>query len=221
MAGKKVFKIRLPKIYALYESTQPDAIRYIGWCICDIRLRLADHIRDTHSGDRRYVHNWIRAVLSRGAAVEVKLLEVVTKDESYREAEKKWIRWHRWLGHPLTNLTEGGDGTLGWNPSNEFREKMRVRSLGRNNPMYGKPGTMQGKKFTDEQKKHVSMNHARHWLGKVGPRKGRPYKKDSVETRKLKSLSAKSGWLKRKEKSEFCECASVPGFSSGDYFNVQ
>ena len=36
------------------------------------------------------------------------------------------------------NMTYGGDGTLGWNPPQEWRDKISQIVSGKRNPMYGK-----------------------------------------------------------------------------------
>lgn len=51
------------------------------------------------------------------------------------------------------NMTDGGDGTLGYNMSQEEKEKRRKRYLGKGNPYYGK-------KHTEETKQKISKHHA-------------------------------------------------------------
>ena len=51
------------------------------------------------------------------------------------------------------NMTNGGDGTLGWNMSQEEKEKRRKRYSGKGNPYYGK-------KHTEETKQKISKHHA-------------------------------------------------------------
>ena len=43
------------------------------------------------------------------------------------------------------NLTVGGDGVVGWEPSDEWRKKNSQRNKGENNPMYGKHHTEQAR----------------------------------------------------------------------------
>ena len=53
----------------------------------------------------------------------------------------------------LVNLTGGGEGTIGWKPSKEYKDnasiRMKGKFVGKNNPMYGK-------KFSKEQKLKLS-----------------------------------------------------------------
>ena len=84
------------------------------------------------------------------------------------------------------NITEGGEGMKGWNPSEETRKKMSETHKGENHPMYGVRGednplygkhrpqevkdkiskAHKGKILSDETKKKISENNARFMLGK-------------------------------------------------------
>lgn len=49
----------------------------------------------------------------------------------WRQAERAWIARLKAAGSPLTNLTLGGDGTCGYVPSIETRQKMAAAHFGR------------------------------------------------------------------------------------------
>lgn len=92
--------------------------------------------------------------------------------------EVRWIKAFRDAGYNLVNLTDGGEGTKGWVPSEETRAKYRARSAGENNPNYGVPCSPEKAK-------------------KIGDAlRGKPQRPDSEETKAKKSIAAK----KREEK---------------------
>lgn len=67
--------------------------------------------------------------------------EIVFESELYKdvqEMERIIIRNFKDLGIGLYNLTDGGEGTLGFSPSKETRLKKSIANSGENNPMYGK-----------------------------------------------------------------------------------
>lgn len=58
---------------------------------------------------------------------------------------------------PLANLTDGGEGTSGWVPSEAEIERRKRASTGSNNPMYGKPTYgFKGKQHSAESKAVIS-----------------------------------------------------------------
>jgi group I intron endonuclease len=71
--------------------------------------------------------------------------------EQCNEMEIYWIAYYDSF-HNGYNNTEGGEGTLGWNPSKETRQKMSENHAdfsGKKHPMYGK-------KHTEETKEKMS-----------------------------------------------------------------
>ena len=55
------------------------------------------------------------------------------------------------------NLTDGGEGSSGWKPPEEWIQKCRERYKGEKNPMYGKESAMKGKKHSEEAKLKISQ----------------------------------------------------------------
>ncbi len=62
--------------------------------------------------------------------IEIEVIESGLGD-SWKEAEKRWVAHYRAQGSRLTNLTDGGDGTLGIVRSEETRKKMSAASKGK------------------------------------------------------------------------------------------
>lgn len=67
-----------------------------------------------------YKAKWIRTV---DFNVEFIVLEYCNSFEELTLCEQKWIANLKARGYKLTNLTNGGDGSLGWCPSPETRAK--------------------------------------------------------------------------------------------------
>lgn len=89
---------------------------------------------------------------------------------------------------PLSNLTDGGDNPpilKGKDNPNfgriytdkerlEHSNKIKGKFSGQNNPMYGKPGTNLGKKFSEEHKNKISKTH----LGENNPMYGKHHSEE-------------------------------------------
>jgi hypothetical protein len=83
---------------------------------------------------------WYRIASKCKIEVEI-MLDNLTWNEAC-EKEKEFIKLY---GRKdlntgiLCNLTDGGDGSIGFIVNQETKEKMKVRMQGKNNPMYNKP----------------------------------------------------------------------------------
>ena len=87
--------------------------RYVGKTCRSIEIRRDGHVDGALKGCVSYKDNWIRGVINHGGLIHVELLEIVSAGGDHDEAERRWIKNYREMGCPLTNLTDGGDGTLG------------------------------------------------------------------------------------------------------------
>ena len=84
------------------------------------------------------------------------------------------------------NLTDGGEGVVGWSPSDEWRKKDSERNKGENNPMYGKHHTKQARKkqsLAKQGKYDGSKNpmYGIHRYGKDSPNYGKPMSDEQKE----------------------------------------
>ena len=113
-------------IYGLYDP-RSDELRYVGKA-SDFELRLYQHIKDAKAGQKTYRSNWIRSLLELGMIPAIKLLGYSTVN-SWQEDEKAWIAKVKKEGANLTNLTEGGEGILGYNHSEETRNKISQANI--------------------------------------------------------------------------------------------
>lgn len=91
-----------------------------------------------------------------------------TEKEAF-EHEKFLIECLKSIGHNLVNMTNGGDGTSGWIPSQEWRQKKSDSQKAlfkdkKNNPMTSpenrkkKSQNLSGSKLSEETKKKISAS---------------------------------------------------------------
>jgi hypothetical protein len=97
------------------------------------RNRLTDHIRGARNGvDRTYKGRWIRGLLAQGAAPTFRVLMTCAGGRHVLgDAERQVIALFRSVGANLTNLTDGGEGTLGHKHSPEAIRKSADARRGR------------------------------------------------------------------------------------------
>lgn len=120
-------------------------IRYIGLSTIGVK-RMRQHSQPAFlQKDKTYKANWIRTLISKGLKPLSKVIQTFdhSSREELQEAEKYWISYYKSIGCPLTNLTSGGDGAIGY----KWKE---------NDPRRSRPHPMQGKKLSLEERKRVS-----------------------------------------------------------------
>lgn len=104
-------------------------IRYIG--------------KTSRPKDRKYLHftgrgktycsNWIKGILEDGLLPIMEVIDEVTSNDprDWVELEQYWIKKHWDMGCDLTNLTEGGEGAVGYRHTDESKRKIAEKSFGR------------------------------------------------------------------------------------------
>ena len=195
--------IRPVKIYVL---KHPDTleIRYVGKTVRSLSRRLGNHIANAKGNKHnKHLSNWIISILNDNKRPIIELLEEC-EYSVWQEREKFWISQFP----NLINLTEGGDGCLGFIHDDSTKEKLRMAMIGRKHTeefkqamslrLKGKPLSEEhkanigkansGKKVTDATKKKLSESH-----------KGI---KQSEESRKKRSETIKAWWAKRKSNED-------------------
>lgn len=117
-------------IYGLVDP-RTEQVRYIGKS-CSGLTRPRNHAlpsvlrqHDTHE------RNWVRSLRKAGLSFKITVLEEVSTGEHLGEIERFWIAQGRGLGWRLTNLTKGGDGTLGYRHTEATKARLRAQSDGR------------------------------------------------------------------------------------------
>lgn len=123
-------------IYALIDPRTQE-VRYIGRSV-NIEARYRDHLNKC---DKKpyWSARWIRSLQELGLVPQLEILEQVEDRSTLKDREIAWIAYAREQGWKLTNLTDGGDGTL--NPSEHHRQAVAEANRKR--------------KFTDEMKARI------------------------------------------------------------------
>jgi group I intron endonuclease len=173
-------------IYA-FKLKNKEEYRYIGKTI-NIKNRYVAHKNSAERGENLPIYRWIR---SKGIDnIEMVILEE-SDDNTLQDLEKLWIAKIKKRGDRLLNLTEGGEGSLGYMHSEEqkkkWSEQRRGSITGEKNPNYGKFGPAHpayGRKFSEETKQKLSEQK----MGENNPNYG---KSIPDETRIKMSLAQK------------------------------
>lgn len=128
--------MRVIRIYALIDPRVSDAVqrvRYVGKTSLTVDQRIAMHIsasRDPRSRQGKLrCARWIRTLLARGLRPQYEMVAEVSFAES-NLAECAAIAAYRAKGCPLTNLTDGGEGTSGYKKSDAARARQSELNRG-------------------------------------------------------------------------------------------
>ena len=95
----------------------------------DFKRRFSEHRGG--AGKQRHCCAWERALIGKGLCCEATVIEERQTNEEACERERWWIAYGRRWGWPLTNHTDGGEGSCGCKPSPETREKISQANRGR------------------------------------------------------------------------------------------
>lgn len=127
---------------------------YIGQSSHSLEWRMRKHKQDSQKEDT-YFYRAIRKYGFDNFEWEV-IDDTATTHEELNELEKFYIKQYESFDNKNKgyNSTSGGD--YGYEITEEEKQNRSLRAQGKNNPMYGKPGTWKGKKFSEEHKKHLS-----------------------------------------------------------------
>jgi hypothetical protein len=101
---------------------------------------------------------WRNIVNKNGLGV-IKLVENITSEEANR-LESEIIKFYGRIDLQtgiLINMTDGGDGVIGYRHSEEFKNKKRLDMLGNKHSVDNK--TWVGKKHSQESKNKMSLNN--------------------------------------------------------------
>lgn len=117
---------RLATIYALRDPVNGET-RYIGKTLRPLKQRLGRHLGDAlRRKCGTYRSRWIRT-LTQPPTIDA----LMTVQASHAAAAEQYaIAIYRSIGYPLTNLTNGGDGTLGYVASPETCAKISAAKKG-------------------------------------------------------------------------------------------
>ncbi len=101
--------------------------------------------------ERHHAHcrNWEENLLRQNLKPTIVVFHETDCADFLKEAEIFWIKYFRSIGCRLTNMTDGGEGSLGSKPSLETRQKMSLARI-------GKPSGMKGKTVPEERRERIS-----------------------------------------------------------------
>lgn len=133
-------------IYGLRSSGNRE-IRYIGQTVSSLRVRVSGHIHSIKRANTP-VAKWIKREIEYGNKIE----SFTIIDNAVLHKTEKWvIRIYRWAGERLLNITDGGEGTIGFSHHGRKRPDLAERNRQRTGLI--------GHKWSDEDKKKQSLNH--------------------------------------------------------------
>lgn len=143
------------KIYVLIDPRTGE-IRYVGATSKTLEQRLYGHLKVRSTGHKG---RWVEQLRRQGLSPRVSLVQEVTV-ACWQEAERYWISYFRSVGCNLTNMTDGGDGVVGYNA--DVRAKMsaaRRKRVTTPETRAKMSASMTGKTHTEEARTKISAAH--------------------------------------------------------------
>lgn len=119
-------QVKPPRLTRIYTLSDPrtNEVRYVGKTVFPLPHRLSNHINAAMLAKRdSHVARWIRILHADGCRPVI--TQIDTAGDDWADRERFWIKSYRDNGARLTNLTLGGEGNLGYTPSNETRALLR------------------------------------------------------------------------------------------------
>jgi group I intron endonuclease len=115
----------IPVRLIVYLVESPNGKRYVGITSKSLRTRWIQHLSEAKTGSKMLIHKAIRKYEPK--AFKVSELACGLSWDYLCELEQLFIRELGTFGRNGYNQTIGGEGTLGWRPSEEVRAKMSAR----------------------------------------------------------------------------------------------
>lgn len=112
--------------FIIYGLIDPDTkeIRYVGKSSYGLR-RPKEHFKPSnYLRQKNHKAHWIKKLVAEGKLPEITILRTATTEEELNLLEIETIKYYRDQGNPLTNGTNGGEGSLGWIPTEETKANM-------------------------------------------------------------------------------------------------
>lgn len=111
--------------------------------------------------------------------IKHEILFTSLSEERAKKLEIELIRHYKWMSISY-NLTDGGDGWLGYHHSDATKEKLSLLNSGENNPMYGKHLSEEAKQKLHEQN-----------LGELNPMFGKTHSEEAKQKISQKNKKSK------------------------------
>ena len=162
------------RTWVIYALRCPDTngVRYVGWTV-NLVNRLAVHrYRAANKNENRtYCEKWVNSLLRKGKEPVVEILQ--RGIGPWEQSEKDWIAHFRKQGARLCNLTEGGEGCLGYVVTLKTRQAISIGNKGKirshsfreniRQKMNGRVFTPEWKAKISAAKKRNNWMRGRHW----------------------------------------------------------
>lgn len=110
--------------YKIYKLIDPitNEIRYVGRTIQKLQNRLKKHLK---ANDKSHRVNWIKSLTKNQLIPIIELICETQEFETCCELEKFYIEKYKKEGMNLVNMTDGGDGSIGFKHSEETILKLK------------------------------------------------------------------------------------------------
>lgn len=146
--------------FSVYVLMDPDnrEVRYVGYTGVELKSRLLDHIKPNKLNRPSRKNAWIKSLINDNKRPIIEALYENLSREDALDLEIKTIAAYRRLGIRLTNLTDGGDGGMGYKFSPEKIEEMVKKRIGKKRGPCSEErrknisAALKGRKMSEEQK---------------------------------------------------------------------
>lgn len=174
----------------IYKATFPNKKSYIGLTTsCDLEKRKKKHLVESFNKNQKSYNVIFHKAIRKYGWKNVKwniIEDNIPSDFILKEKEKFYIKLFNTIIPFGYNMTSGGDGgdTYKNNPNyNNIIEKLKIRSGGKNNPMYGRIGKLNpkfGTSPTKKQRENMSRGRSKYTCILKNIRTGKIYNTDNV-----------------------------------------
>lgn len=117
--------------YLIYGLIDPrdGQLRYVGKSVNGLERAKAHAQPWSIRWSKTHSRNWVKGLVDAGFKPDIEVLETCETAEALVEAEQFHIAYWRFVGADLTNLTAGGEGTIGRRKTLEEVERIRTSNL--------------------------------------------------------------------------------------------
>ena len=157
-----------------------NGMKYVGQTTRSVEQRFKEHFHE-----KTYIGNAMRKHSMKNFTIEV--IETCETREQLNEREKFWIAELKCMSPSGYNLTEGGEGIIGWERTPEYYAKLSVANKGKN----------KGRHLSAEHRAKLSEMER----GEKNPFFGKRHTKKSLIRMSVAKIGNKY-WLGRRHKSE-------------------
>lgn len=195
-------------MFFVYGLIDPETgeLRYVGKTSIGMeRIRQHQHVIATRRRVKTYKERWAASLILRGRPPSALILKECTSNDEANTEEIRLIAYFRSLDFPLTNVTDGGEGTPGYKMPKEVSEAQSARLR----KEWAEASEEQRNEIIERTRKNlhnpvvrakikaalkgVKMTRTPKLLAEYAKRKGRPMRK----TEKIKAYADRRRGVKR------------------------